>query len=127
MMGSIIHAIFDHAVWSMKKSTHCIEASPLIVFEYMKSVAKKSPIAMDILIVVFLWELALLARRCERTNNIKEFFNSLPLYLPLCCGTNSTEYTKICFDLLKYWETCSELEKEVITKYGFTLETGSGL
>ena len=41
MMGSIIHAIFDHAVRSLKKSTHCIEASPLVVFEYMKSVAKK--------------------------------------------------------------------------------------
>jgi hypothetical protein len=43
----------------------------------------------------------------------------------LFCDTNAaTEYTRISCDLLKYRETCSDLENALIRKYGFTLKTG---
>ena len=126
MMGCIIHAILDHAIRCMIKNGSS-STTPNDVLMYMKEIAAESPIAMQILSLMFHWELALLVRKCERNNNAREFFDSLCMFLPLFCVTNSTEYTKICCDLIKYWSTCSDLEKEIVAKYCFTLETGTGV
>ena len=69
-----------------------------------------------------------LVRKSERTNDIDLFFSCLRLSLNhLFTVTNATEYTRICCDLLEYWATCSEFEREIIRQYGFMVETPNGV
>jgi hypothetical protein len=49
--------------------------------------------------------------------------SSVRLTLTLYCTTNSTEYARICCDIIKAWETASDLDKALIRRYGFTLQT----
>jgi hypothetical protein len=68
MMGSILHAIYDHAIRSMQENG-IEEANPKMVLDFMRKRAKESPLANSILILVWLWEVTLLIRKSERTNS----------------------------------------------------------
>ena len=126
MMGSILHAIYDHAIRSMQESG-IEEANPKMVLDFMRKRAKESPLANSILILVWLWEVTLLIRKSERNNSFETFLSGLRLFLPICCDTNATEYTRIISGLLKYWAIASEVEKKTLELYGFTLDTGNGV
>jgi hypothetical protein len=49
------------------------------------------------------------------------------LSLPVPAVKNASNYVHIFTELLKYWETCSDSERDLTTRYGFTLEMPNGV
>ena len=58
---------------------------------------------------------------------MKLYLACMRLSLPLLAVSNAKNYVHIFTDFLKYWATASDAEKELVTKYGFTLETVNGV
>ena len=82
---------------------------------------------MAILQMVWFWELTLLVRKSERTNNLDLFFSCCRMSMILFTTSNATEYSRIMGDFLTYWHTCSDFEKALIRSYGFTLVSPNGV
>jgi hypothetical protein len=97
------------------------------VWTYMTEQATNFQEAFLPLNAIIFWEIALLARHSERKNDVDLFLSVLRLSLPLYCNTNATEYTRLACDWLVLWDTASDLDRCLIRKYGFTVETVNGV
>jgi len=126
LAGTLIFAINLKAIIEMKNSGKS-DASPIAIHEYQRACAMRN--ASDAKLFVALEDLTdvFMFRKAERTDNADLYFTCMRLTLPLLAYTNSSWYVHIYSDLLQYWDTASDAEKEVIRKYGFTLKTPNGV
>jgi hypothetical protein len=123
--GVILLAIFNHVKRCMLAAGKT-EAMPVAVWQYMLSVAEQSPLAFALLNLVEFWEVALLVRKAEQTDNLDDALSAIRLSASLYCVTNSTEYTRLACDVLQGWATASTLEKTILRKYFLTVKSSKG-
>jgi hypothetical protein len=123
--GVILLAIFNHVKRCMLAAGKT-EASPITIWQYMLSIAEQSPLAFSLLNLVEFWEIALLVRKAERTDNLDDALSAIRLSTSLYCVTNSTEYTRLACDVLQGWATASMLEKTILRKYFLTVKSSKG-
>jgi hypothetical protein len=115
--GVILLAIFNHVKHCMLAAGK-MEATPVAaIWQYMLSIAEQSPLAFALLNLVEFWEVALLVRKAEQTDNLNDALSAIRLSASLYCITNSTEYTWLACVVLQGWATASTLEKTTLRKY----------
>ena len=95
--------------------------------EYMRERAKTSPHDCMLLNLLQYFTMVVLLRKAEQRNKFTLYLACMRLSLPLLAVANAKNYVHIFTDFLKYWATASDAEKELIEKYGFTLETANGV
>ena len=126
LVGTLVYAMNLKAIIEMKNNGQS-NVSPISIHEYQRQCAMRNSsdaklfAALEDLTDVFMF------RKAERTDNADLYFSCMRLTLPLLAYTNSSWYVHIYSNLLQYWDTASDAEKEVIRKYGFTLRTPNGV
>jgi len=119
---SILVALIFKAVLEMQRSGR-VDATPKNVLEFMRKRAKDSPQDMQLFMQLKYFWTMLLFGKAEHCDKIDLYFSCMHLSLPLLAVENAHNYVLIFTEALKYWATCSIAEKDLIWKYGFTLET----
>ena len=87
----MITAVYDHTARQGFKEDNKKSVSPKKLLKYMLECAKNRPRAMAILQMVWFWELVILVRKAERTNNLDLFFSCCRMSMILFSTTNATE------------------------------------
>ena len=95
--------------------------------EYMRERAKTSPQDCMLLNLLEYFTMVVLLRKAERRNKFNLYLACMRLSLPLLAVANAKNYVHIFTDFLKYWATALDAKKELVQKYGFTLETANGV
>lgn len=126
-IGSMLVGLIQTAVLEMKEAARTGDAMPRTMLSFMRSRSAQSPQDMQLFCLIKYLGTLLLFRKAERRNKIDLYFSCMRLSLPLLAVMNCNNYVLIFTETLKFWDGASELEKDIIRKYGFTLETPNGV
>jgi hypothetical protein len=125
-MGVVLHAIW-HVVLIQRRRDHEQRQTTIGgVHDFVLDRCKESPQDFALYILMKSWEIAILYRKAERTNDIDLYFTCMRMSLPILATGHAVKYVRVFTDVLRYWTTCSDHERFLIRKYGFTMQTPMG-